>query len=50
MTLSLICLVVAIVLMILGSTGVPSGRVNLWQLGWAFVVIAWAFGGVVIAR
>ena len=37
-------LIIAIILMVLGSVPIPS-RVNLWQLGWAFVILAIAFGG-----
>jgi hypothetical protein len=42
-------MIIAIILMVLGSIPLPS-RVNLWQLGWAFVILAVAFGGGVVLR
>ena len=44
MSVGLVLLIVAIILMVLGSIPFPS-RINLWQLGWAFVILAIAFGG-----
>ena len=49
MTLQAALLIIAIVLMVLGSIPFPS-RVNLYQIGWAFVVAAWLFGGIVLVR
>jgi hypothetical protein len=43
MTIGTALLIVAIILMVLGSVPLPS-RVNLWQLGWAFVILAVLFG------
>jgi hypothetical protein len=50
MTLAVLFYVIAIVLMVLGSCGVPSGRVDLWRLGAAFALAAFVFGGTVIVR
>ena len=44
MTTQLLFYIIAIILMVLGSIPFPS-RINLWQLGWAFVILAIAFGG-----
>jgi hypothetical protein len=48
MTLGLLFLVIGIVLMVLGSCGVPGGRVNMWQLGFPFCIAAYAFSGILI--
>jgi len=42
-------LLIAVILMVLGSIPIPS-RVNLWQLGWAFVVMAICFGWYPLLR
>lgn len=47
MSLTLIFYLIAIVLMVLGSCPIPS-KVSLWNLGWAFVIAAVAFGGAVV--
>lgn len=49
MSLGLLFYIIAIVLMVLGSCPIPS-KVNLWQLGWAFVIAAIAFGGAMVFR
>jgi hypothetical protein len=40
--------IIGIVLMVLGACGIPAGRVSLWNLGWPFVLAAYAFGGIVV--
>ena len=50
MTLGTLLVIIGIILMVLGSIPIPS-RVNLWQLGVAFVFAGWSFGGgYVLAR
>lgn len=44
MSIGMICYVIAIILMVFGSIQFPS-RINLWNLGWAFVILAFVFGG-----
>lgn len=45
---------IAILLMIFGACGAsvsygnPTKKIELWQLGWAFVIIAIAFGGYLV--
>jgi len=43
MTISLILLIVAIILMVLSAVGVET-RIDLYKLGWACVVAAFAVG------
>ncbi len=50
MTLAALLYVIAIVLMALGASGVPGGRVDLWRMGWAFALTAFVFGGTVVIR
>ena len=50
MTVGTLLWVVGIVLMVLGACGVPAGRVSLWNLSWAFILVAYAFGGIVLPR
>lgn len=48
-----ILILIGIILMVLGSCGIPSGRVQLWNLGWAFVIAGIFFvgsGGTVLIR
>lgn len=47
MTINSLFLIIAIILFVLSSVGI-GGRVNLFNLGWAFVIAAFAFGGVVL--
>lgn len=48
MSISLLFLVVSLVLAILASVGVPSGRLSLFPLAFAFFVAAELFVGGVI--
>lgn len=47
MTISLILYVVAIILMVASSIGLKS-KIDLFKLGWAFAVAAFAFAGTVV--
>lgn len=40
--------IIAIILMVLGSFGVAPRAINLWYLGWAFVICGLVFGGAVV--
>ncbi len=43
MTTAALFALIGIILMVLGSIPIPS-PVNLWQVGWAFICMAFFFG------
>jgi hypothetical protein len=51
MTVGTLFVVTGLILMVLGSCGIPAGRVSLWNLGWPFFLAGVClFGGVALLR
>jgi len=50
MSLGTLLVVIGVILMVLGSCGIPTGRVSLWNLGWPFVITGLYLVGSVVLR